>query len=75
MRKKPAVLRFPKAKAVAESADETWHNGADVEIMFYAKSLQNAARAVIANLDLEPNPKTARMTARKEIDAVHWNYT
>ena len=39
--------------------DETWHNGADFEIGFYARSLQKAAKAVISNLDLERNPKTA----------------
>jgi len=59
MKKKPPVLRFPKAKAKVESADRSWHNGADVEIYFYGRSLHKAAKALIETLDLEPNPKTA----------------
>jgi hypothetical protein len=58
MKKKSSVLPFPN-KAVTKSAEETWHAGADVEIMFYAQSLQKAGKTLIASLDLEPNPKTA----------------
>ena len=59
MPKKPALIRFPRPKAVSQSADPSWHNGGDIEIALYARSLQNAARTLIATLDLEPNPKTA----------------
>jgi hypothetical protein len=59
MRKKPPVLRFPKPKAVAQTADRHWHNGGDIEIGFYARSLHKAAKTLIETLDLEPNPKTA----------------
>jgi hypothetical protein len=38
---------------------ESWHNGGDIEIDLYARSLQKAARTLVKSLDLEPNPKTA----------------
>ena len=59
MRKKPPIIRFPKAKAKAETANRSWHNGADIEIDTYARSLQKAARTLIETLDPEPNFKTA----------------
>jgi len=59
MKKKPPVLRFPKPKPVVGIADRSWHNGGDIEIHFYARSLQKAAKALVENLSLEPNPKTA----------------
>lgn len=59
MKKKPPVLRFPPAKAPAETYERQWHNGGDIEIEFYAKSLRRAAKTLIASLDLKPNPKTA----------------
>lgn len=59
MKKKPPVLRFSTAKAPARTYDRSWHNGADVEISFYVKSLHRAAKTLIATLDLKPNPKTA----------------
>jgi hypothetical protein len=58
MEKKSSVLPFPN-KAMTKSAQETWHNGANVEITMYVRSLHNAAKTLIATLDLEPNPKTA----------------
>lgn len=57
MKKKPPVIRFPKAKAVAQSDDRSWHNGGDIEIGFYARSLNKAAKSLIASLDLQPNTK------------------
>jgi hypothetical protein len=59
MKKKPPALRFPNSKTVAQTNDRHWHNGADIEIGFYAKSLHRAAKTLIATLDPEPNPKTA----------------
>jgi hypothetical protein len=59
MNKKPTVIRFPKVQAVAQSADRAWHNGGDIEIHLYARSLHKAAKTLIETLDLEPNPKTA----------------
>jgi hypothetical protein len=59
MKKKPLVIRFPKAKPWAEIADRPWHNGCDIEIGLYARSLQKAAKTLRDTLDLGPNPKTA----------------
>jgi hypothetical protein len=59
MKKKPPIIRFPKSKAVAQSDDRSWHNGGDIEIHFYARSLHKAAKTLIGTLDLEPNPTTA----------------
>jgi hypothetical protein len=59
MKKKPPVSRFSKPKAVSQPGDRRWHNGGDIEIGLYARSLQKAAKTLIATLDLEPNPKTA----------------
>src|ERR1039457_301714 len=59
MSKKPPVKRFLKSKAVAQSADRSWHNGGDIEIHLYARSLHKAAKTLIATLNLEPNPKKA----------------
>jgi hypothetical protein len=59
MKKKPPVLRFPKLKAAAQSDDRHWHNGGEIEIGFYARSLHRAAKTLIEALKLEPNPKTA----------------
>jgi hypothetical protein len=58
MKKKSPVLPFPN-KAVTNSAEKTWHKGADVEIILYAQSLQKAARTLVEKLELEPNPKVA----------------
>jgi len=57
--KKPLVLRLGKQKAAFRSGERSWHNGGDIEIGFYAKSLHKAAKTLITNLNLEPHPKTA----------------
>jgi hypothetical protein len=59
MKKKPTVFPFSNPKAFAQPDDRTWHNGGDIEIGFYARSLHKAAKNLIATLDLQPNPKTA----------------
>jgi hypothetical protein len=59
MKKKLPVLRFPPAKAAAQSDDRRWHNGSDIEIGFYDRSLHKAAKILIANLGVDPNPKAA----------------
>ena len=59
MKKKPPILRFPKPRTVVQPDDRHWHNGGDIEIMMYARSLHRAAKSLIASLDLQPNPKTA----------------
>jgi len=57
MKKKPPVLRLAKPKAVFQSDEPSWHNGGDIEIGLYARSLHKAAKTLIATLDLEPNSK------------------
>jgi hypothetical protein len=57
--KKKAASRVPTPKTEIGPGDRKWHNGGDIEIGFYARSLHNAAKTLIATLDLEPNPKTA----------------
>jgi hypothetical protein len=59
MKKKRPVLRFPRAKPTADLPDRHWHNGGDIEIGLYARSLQKAAKTLIATLDLQSNPKAA----------------
>ena len=59
MKKKPPVLQLAKLKAVFQSDERSWHNGGDIEIGLYARSLHKAAKTLIASLDLEPNIKTA----------------
>lgn len=59
MKKKPPVLQFRNTKTVAQPDDRHWHNGGDIEIMIYARSLHRTAIKLVASLDLEPNPKTA----------------
>ena len=58
-KKKPPVVPFADPMAAPQPEDRQWHNGADIEIGFYAWSLHEAAKKLIATLDLEPNPKTA----------------
>jgi hypothetical protein len=52
MKKKPPVLRFQKPKAVFQSDERSWHNGGDIEIGLYARSLHQAAKTLIAALDV-----------------------
>jgi hypothetical protein len=59
MKKKPLVLQIPNPEAVAQPEDRHWHNGGDIEIGFYARSLHKAAKSLIASLNLEPNTKGA----------------
>ncbi len=55
MKKKP-ILRLPKP---IDTPNRSWHNGGDIEIGLYARSLHRAAQTLIKSLELEPNPKTA----------------
>lgn len=57
MMKKAA--KFSKPKAIARSDDRSWHNRGDIEIGLYARSLHRAGKTLIANLGVQPSPKTA----------------
>jgi hypothetical protein len=55
--KKPPVSRFSKPKT-RNSPEESWHNGADVEIHRYARSLQQAAKVLTGKLELDQSART-----------------
>jgi hypothetical protein len=59
MNEKASTTRFSRHKARHGAVVEAWHNGGDIEIEFYARSLHEAAKKLIATLDPTPNPKTA----------------
>src|ERR1700680_2944599 len=59
MKKKPPANRFPPSKVPSARTTDTWHNGADVEIHLYARSLQRAAKVLLEKLDWKENSKTA----------------
>ncbi len=58
MKKQRPVSRFSKPKASPQTDDRSWHNGGDIEINLYARSLHKAARTLIETLDLKPTPRT-----------------
>jgi hypothetical protein len=55
---KKSISRVSKPNASISGAVETWHNGADVEIHRYARSLQKAAKALTEKLELDGKPGT-----------------
>ena len=57
--KKTPVSRLPKTRPGSRSTIHHWHNGGDIEIHQYARSLHKAAKALVENINLEPNPRTA----------------
>jgi len=57
VKKKRPLIPSPAQKAISQT-DAQWHNGGGIEIHLYVRSLQKAAKALIANLNLEPNAKT-----------------
>src|SRR5580704_4882614 len=50
---KKFVDRFSRAKARKSVPAETWHNGGDIEIDLYTRSLQRAASTVVAKLAVD----------------------
>jgi len=55
MKKKPILIRFSNTTDADHCSDRHWHNGGDIEIGFYVRSLQKAAKTLIGTLDLEPH--------------------
>jgi hypothetical protein len=51
--KKTPISRLSKMKAGSRATVEDWHNGGDIEIVAYARSLQNAARTLVGDLERE----------------------
>jgi hypothetical protein len=58
MKKKPHVSRFSNAKSKTRITVRGWHNGADLEIHLYARSLKEAAKALVERLELDQNTRT-----------------
>ncbi len=50
MNRKPAASRLPRQK-VRSGPMRSWHNGGDIEIHRYARSLQKAAKTLIGRLE------------------------
>ena len=55
MKKKRSAVQSIQSKRVA-SQERSWHNGGDIELHLYARSLRRAVKTLIVNLDLRPNP-------------------
>jgi len=47
------TARLSKAKTGSRRPLEFWHNGGDIEIGFYAQSLQKAVKTVVGKLEPE----------------------
>ena len=56
--KKPNVSSLPKPNPGPRPLVHTWHNGGDIEILQYARSLQKAARTLIGKLDVDHSAGT-----------------
>jgi hypothetical protein len=57
MKKKPPVVKsIPRRRAQAQ--ERAWHNGGDIELHLYARSLRRAVRTLLGKLDLKPDPAT-----------------
>jgi len=59
VKKKRSVARVATAALKYKRASAEWHNGADVELHLYARSLQRAARLLVEKLDWNEDFKTA----------------
>ena len=58
MHKKTPRPRLFVQKPGPNSAVLNWHNGSDVEIRLYARSLQNAAKTLVAKLEPDRSART-----------------
>jgi hypothetical protein len=56
--KNRAIRQLPKAKLGSRISAESWHNGGDIEICSYARSLQNAAKTLVGNSQRSQETKT-----------------
>jgi hypothetical protein len=55
--KKNPTRRLSKTKTGSRRPVETWHNGGEIEILAYARSLRYAAHILTSRLQLERNAK------------------
>jgi len=56
--KKTLTSRLSKSRGPSRIPRESWHNGGETQIYFYARSLQNAARTLVGKLELDQNART-----------------
>jgi len=56
--KKTSASRLLRLKARSRSTGDSWHNGGDIEILQYARSLQNAAKTLTGKLNLDKSDET-----------------
>ena len=59
MKKKQPVLKFQNPTTVSQTGERNWHNGADIEMQLNARSLQQAARALVERLHSARDSKAA----------------
>jgi hypothetical protein len=55
MNKKRRTVQSKQSKRLVNEA-RAWQNGGDIELHLYGRALRRAAKTIIANLDLKPNP-------------------
>jgi hypothetical protein len=55
MKKKRSVVQSIRSRGLARQ-ERSWHNGGDIELHLYARSLRRAIKTLIVHLDLKPNP-------------------
>ena len=55
MNKKRRAVQSKQSKRLVNEA-RAWQNGGDIELHLYGRALRRAAKTIIANLDLKPNP-------------------
>jgi hypothetical protein len=59
MKKKPPATRTFQIAPPRQRAEGSWHNGAEIEIGLYARSLHKSAKLLLENLDRQEHPETA----------------
>jgi hypothetical protein len=57
MKKRRGAVQSIRASREADDG-RTWHNGGDIELHLYARSLRRAVKTLLASLDFRPNPVT-----------------
>jgi hypothetical protein len=57
MPSKPPVLRPPRPRRQPQTDHRRWHNGSDIEMSLFARSLDKAARALLEKLKPDAGPK------------------
>lgn len=59
MKNKPPATRTLQIVSPRQRAEASWHNGAEIEIGLYARSIHKSAKLLTENLDGQESTKTA----------------